>query len=59
MDNDPDKQECEEGPKGYTETDQYASIICIENLDNEIKCYLDEEAVTQIFTKHSFEQLNA
>lgn len=21
MDNDPDKQECDEGPKGYTETD--------------------------------------
>ena len=58
MDNDPDKQECEEGPKGYT-ADWYASIICIENLDHQIKCYLDEEAVTQIFTKDSFEQLNA
>lgn len=59
MDNDPDKQGCEEGPKGYTETAWYASIICIENLDNQIKCYLEEEAVTQIFTKDSFEQLNA
>ena len=47
MDNDPDKQACEEGPRGYTET------------DNQIKYYLDEEAVTQIFTKDSFEQLNA
>ena len=39
--------------------DWYASTICIENLDNQIKCYLDEEVVTQIFTKDSFEQLNA
>ena len=37
--------------------DWYASTICIENLDNQIKCYWDEEAVTQIFTKDSFEQL--
>lgn len=58
MDNDPDKQGCEEGPKRIY-WDWYASIICIENLDNQIKCYLDEEAVTQIFTKDSFEQLNA
>ena len=59
MDNDPDKQACKEGPRGYTETDMHRSIICIENLDNQIKCYLDEEVVTQIFTKDSFEQLNA
>ena len=31
-------------------------IHCIENLFNQIKCHLDEEAVTQNITKESFEQ---
>ena len=36
-----------------------ADIHCIENLFNQIKCHLDEEAVTQNITKESFEQFSA
>lgn len=36
-----------------------ADIHCIENLFNQIKCHLDEEAVTQNITKESFEQFTA
>ena len=63
MDNDPSqtnkraKEALEEIEAELLKLPPYcADIHCTENLFHQIKCHLDEEAVTQNITKESFEQ---